>query len=333
MNRDSNKSWLQKLFESFGRPPASIPAAKRWCRMLMRTIALSPLMFMTIASAKLPPQNKAILHGNFAVEAVSVGWFKVLNWNINYGLQLEPISEAIRRENPDIVVLQEADVNARRTKQKNIAEELARRLSFNYAFGIEFEELSQGSKSNPAYHGQAILSRFPIQSSRVLRFTHQSTYWQPRPYLPRWSIFQPRLGGRMALVSTITVGNARFVFYDLHLESQGSDQLRLSQIDEVLSDMKQYPPDACVILAGDFNTDVRSSKVIQKVMEAGLRNVITEGSLSTKPGGAAKDGIFVRGPVQFDSGIAHQNISGSDHFPVSTYLAVRNCFEQKEKQK
>src|SRR5678815_4205325 len=189
--------------------------------MLMRLIALSPLMFITIASARRSSQNDAILHRDFAIEAVSGESFKVLNWNINHGLQLETIREAIRRENPDIVVLQEADVNARRTMRKNIPEELARKLSFNYVFGIEFEELSQGSKSNPAYHGQAILSRFPIRSSRVLRFTHQSTHWQPRPYLPRWAIFQPRLGGRMALAATIAVGNATVVFYDVHLESQG----------------------------------------------------------------------------------------------------------------
>ena len=136
----------------------------------------------------------------------------------------------------------------------------------------------------------------------------------------------------MALVSTISVGNAAVVFYDVHLESRGSDKLRLSQIDEVLSDMEQFPPDACVILAGDFNTDVGQSKLIQKVMQAGLRNVITKGSLSTKPGGAAKDGVFVRGPVQFDSGKVHPDISGSDHFPVSTYLSV-NCLDQQEKQK
>jgi endonuclease/exonuclease/phosphatase family metal-dependent hydrolase len=320
-----------KLFESFAHPPASIPPAKRWWRMLMKSIALSPLMFMTITSAKSPSQDNVILHGSFASGAVGEGRFKVLSWNINYGQQLEAVTDAIRLENPDIVVIQEADVNARRTKQKNIAEELARRLSFNYAFGVEFEELSQGTRSKPAYAGQAILSRFPIRSSRVLRFTHQSTHWQPRPYLPRWSIFQPRLGGRMALVSTITVGNAAVVLYDVHLESRGSDKMRLSQIDEVLSDMEQYPPDACVILAGDFNTDVGRSKLIQKVMQAGLRNVITNGSLSTKPGGAAKDGVFVRGPVQFDSGRVHQDISGSDHFPVSSYLAV-NCLEQKEKR-
>jgi endonuclease/exonuclease/phosphatase family metal-dependent hydrolase len=301
--------------------------------MLMRSIAMmSPVMFLTLLSARSLSQDSATFTESFSTAAGRSGWFKVLSWNINYGLKMEGISEVIRRENPDIVVLQEVDVNTQRTKQKNVAEELARKLSFNYVFGSEFRELAQGSKSKPAYTGQAILSRFPIRSSRILRFTHQSNDWKPRFYLPRWPIFQPRRGGRMALVATIAAGNATVVIYDLHLESQGSDQLRLSQIEEVLSDLGQYPRDTCLIIAGDFNTDVRRSKLIQKVMDAGFHNVITNGSLSTKPEGAAIDGVFARGPVQFDAGKVHQDVRASDHFPISTYLAV-NCLEQQEKRK
>ena len=297
----------------------------------MRWIAVSVLISVTTMSVGPLSQYNAILRGNFSTEPGTSGWFKVLDWNIDRGLQMEGISTLIQRERPDVVLLQEADLNASRTGQKNVAEELARELSFNYVFGIEFEELSQGSSSNPAYHGQAILSRFPIESSRILRFTHQSMHWQPRPYLPRWPVFQPRLGGRMALIAAISVGKATVVLYDLHLESQGSERLRLQQLDEVLADVTQYPSDACVVLAGDFNSDVRRSSLAQKVVHAGFRNVIEEGSLSTKPGGAAKDWVFVRGPVQFDKGTVHQDTSASDHFPISSYLSV-SCFEQQGKQ-
>src|SRR5262249_12213134 len=118
----------------------------------MRWIALSALMFLTTMSMGPLSQHNAIFRGNFSTERAASGWFKVLNWNINRGLQLEGIGTAIERERPDIVLLQEVDMNASRTGQKNVAEELARKLSFNYVFGIEFEELAQGSKSNPAYH-------------------------------------------------------------------------------------------------------------------------------------------------------------------------------------
>jgi hypothetical protein len=55
----------------------------------------------------------------------------------------------------------------------------------NYAFGREFEELSQGSSGSPAYHGQATLSRWPLSNARLIRFREQSHFWRPRWYLPR----------------------------------------------------------------------------------------------------------------------------------------------------
>ena len=296
----------------------------------MRWVGLSVLVFMSVMTMKPLRQDNGILRGSFSTEFESGGGFKILNWNINKGLQGGAIENAIRREKPDVILLQEADVNARRTKQRNVAEELARSLSFNYVFGVEFEELAQGSESSPAFHGQAILSRFPIRSSRILPFTHQSNHWQPRAYLPRWPVFQPRLGGRMALIATVAVGKGTVVFYDLHLESQGSEQLRLQQLDEVLADAAQYPPDTCLVLAGDFNSDLRVSRLKQKVIHAGFRSVI-DGFPSTKAGGAAKDGVFVRGPVQFDRGHVHPDTGASDHFAITSYLSV-SCLEQQGKQ-
>jgi hypothetical protein len=68
----------------------------------------------------------------------------------------------------------------------------------NYAFGREFEELSQGSSGSPAYHGQATLSRWPLSNARLIRFREQSHFWRPRWYLPRSQPFYQHLGGRIA---------------------------------------------------------------------------------------------------------------------------------------
>ena len=101
----------------------------------------------------------------------------------------------------DILILQEADLNARRTHRLNIAEEIARKLQMDYVFGREFQELVQGSKASPAYHGQATLAKWPISNPRLIRFSRQSNFWQPRWFLPRIEPFQERLGGRIALVA------------------------------------------------------------------------------------------------------------------------------------
>lgn len=136
----------------------------------------------------------------------------------------------------------------------------------------------------------------------------------------------------MALVANIEVGATTVVFYDVHLESQGSDSLRLQQIDEVLADASQYPAETCLVLAGDFNFDLRRSTLLQKLIRAGFRSVVTDEPLASNPGGAAKDGVFVRGPIQFDGGKVHQDIRGSDHFPVTAYLAVNSAEKQEKEQ-
>src|SRR5258708_38062811 len=80
---------------------------------------------------------------------------RVVNWNINRGLRLPRIVEFLSATNADLILLQEADLNARRTHHVNIAREISRQLRMNYVFGREFQELTQGSRSSPAYHGQA----------------------------------------------------------------------------------------------------------------------------------------------------------------------------------
>jgi endonuclease/exonuclease/phosphatase family metal-dependent hydrolase len=94
----------------------------------------------------------------------------------------------------DILILQEVDLNARRTHPLNIAETIARKLEMNYVFGREFQELVQGSKDSPAYHGQATLSKWPISIARLIRFSKQSHFWQPHCLLPRIEPFEERLG-------------------------------------------------------------------------------------------------------------------------------------------
>ncbi len=92
---------------------------------------------------------------------------RILSWNIERGQKLSAVADSLKRLAPSVALLQEVDMNARRTGYKNVAEELARRLGMNYFFAAEFEELGQGSRGNPAYHGQAILTALPVTSARI----------------------------------------------------------------------------------------------------------------------------------------------------------------------
>jgi len=247
---------------------------------------------------------------------------RIVDWNIDRGQQLSAVVDFLASANADILILQEADLNARRTHRLNIAEEIAKKLQMDYVFGREFEELVQGSKESPAYHGQATLSRWPISNPRLIRFSQQSHFWRPHWFLPRMEPFQERLGGRIALVAEINVAGTRLLTYNLHLESRGSDQLRLAQIEEVMSDAARQDFQSPVIVAGDLNLDASKDTAAVTFARAGFQDAINAGRTPTTPPrglfepGRRIDWAFVRGPLRADSGRIHGS-KASDHYPIS----------------
>lgn len=161
--------------------------------------------------------TKEIVTGNFAAgrsQLCPPESIRVIDWNIDRGLRLREIVEFLSSQEADVLVLQEVDLNARRTHFLNVAEELARKLRMNYIFGREFQELTQGSRTSAAYHGQATLSRWRLRNPRVIRFRRQSGFWRPRWFLPRTEPFQERLGGRIALVTDIEMFGRTIIVYN-----------------------------------------------------------------------------------------------------------------------
>jgi len=253
---------------------------------------------------------------------------KVVCWNINRGLQLPRIIEFLSRSKADILLLQEADLNARRTHHLNIAREIAKKLQLNYVFGREFQELTQGTRHFPAYHGQATLSRWPLSNARILRFQQQSNFWKPHWFLPEIEPFQERLGGRLALVADANVGEKIIVTYNLHLESRGDDRIRGAQMIETLQDAKRYRADTAVVLAGDLNMDVSAGDVAQAIRRADFQDAFTNQHSPTTAksffvDGRVIDWIFSRGSLRSDNPQVHSLVSGSDHYPLSVTLDFR----------
>ena len=271
-----------------------------------------------------------IVTGNFAPHRSIVSApksLRIVDWNIERGQQLQGVTDFLVGVNADILILQEVDLNARRTHRLNIAETIARKLEMNYVFGCEFQELVQGSKDSPAYHGQATLSKWPISKPRLIRFSRQSRFWQPHWFLPNIEPFQERLGGRIALAAQINVAGRKFVTYNLHLESRGSTGLRISQLGEVLSDATGYGAECPVIVAGDLNTDASKGAVALELARAGFQDAVSSPrSTPTTPahglfeGRRRIDWAFIRGPLRASSGQVHGNVKASDHYPISFTL-------------
>jgi len=253
---------------------------------------------------------------------------RVIDWNIDRGLKLSEITDILGDSNADVFLLQEVDINAYRTHKLNIAQEIARKLRLNYVFGREFVELTQGSRSSPAYHGQATLSRWKISSSSIIRFQRQSDFWKPRWFKPKLQAFQERLGGRIALMSEIDIQGLAIVTYNLHLESRSDDDLRLAQLGEVLHNTMAYDPARLLILAGDLNLNASSPQTSELLARAGFRDAVPTARVATTPHrhllepGRHIDWAFVRGTSHPSAGKVLKSVKASDHYPISFELPL-----------
>lgn len=259
---------------------------------------------------------------------------RVVDWNIDRGLKLSEIIDFLGDSKADVFLLQEVDINAYRTHQLNIAQEIARKLRLNYVFGREFVELTQGSKSSPAYHGQATLSRWKMSNSFIIHFQRQSDFWKPRWFKPRLPAFQERLGGRIALASQINMQGLPILTYNLHLESRSDDDLRLAQLNEVLQHAAAYDPARLLIVAGDLNLNASNPRPSELLTRAGFRDAVPTARVNTTPHrhllepGRHIDWAFVRGSAQPNAGKVLKSVSASDHYPISFELRL-SAAEQK----
>ena len=252
--------------------------------------------------------------------------FRVVDWNINRGLRLTRVIEFLQSCRADLILLQEVDSNARRTHHLDVAREIAQALKMNYVFAREFQELTQGSRLSPAYHGQATLSAWPLSNPRILRFQKQSNFWRPHWFVPEISPFQERIGGRLALVVEAKVADKTIVTYNLHLESKGDDELRCSQLDESFSDARHYDANRPILLAGDLNIDASQGPAAGAITRAHFLDAFANQHVTTRPAhsvldhGRIIDWILTRGPARARRSQVHCSVAGSDHFPLSIDL-------------
>ncbi len=274
------------------------------------------------ASSLAPAFNEVhLLHGG-AVDP-NLTSIRVGTWNIDHGVEIDKVAEAMQTSAADLWLLQEVDWHTARAKQQDVAAGLAERLQFGGAFGIEFEELSQ-ERGRPAYIGQATLTRLPMERSRVLRFQHQSGFWQPHSWLPSSvPLLQRRLGDRIALISELQLKGRRLVVYNAHLESRSAGPIQNHQLDEMLRDSERYPPGTAIILGGDLNTKYLPSIFLHKLEAAGFRSALGEHIERTHAIMMALDWIFVKGPLVVDNGSVRRDIKGSDHYPVYAHITSR----------
>ncbi len=275
------------------------------------------IAFLTALLASTPASLETIQSGEFTPPK-ALDHFRVVDWNIDRGTTLDRIAAALEREHPDLCLLQEVDLFARRSGSRNVAEELARRLKLNYVFVPEWGELGQGNGEQSAYQGQAILTRLPIKNVRFIRFQTQSDFWRPRSYVPNWSLLQRRTGGRVAQVIELALPHGTMVVYNTHLESRSAGRIQSRQLEEILADTHTTP----IILAGDLNTKYNAKSFAVRLREAGWHNMFGDRVPRTHWLVGRLDWILVRGPLQVDDARVLPAEGASDHFPIAGTVSV-----------
>jgi endonuclease/exonuclease/phosphatase family metal-dependent hydrolase len=170
---------------------------------------------------------------------------RVMTYNIQHGagadnkIDLLRTAEAIKREKPDIVALEEVDKGVERTARRDLTSELAALTGMTGYFNNNFH--FQGGE-----YGNAVLTRFPILMETN---TH---YKMIRPNEQR---------GVIQMI--LNVKGRKVVFMVTHIDYRPDDAERLINADQIKEIIKQYQG-MPIFLCGDFN-DMPGSPTYKKM--------------------------------------------------------------------
>lgn len=221
---------------------------------------------------------------NGASKAAARKTLRVIAWNTERGRHWRDgarlIKESAALRDPDVILLGEMDLGMARSSNQHTTREMAGALGMNYAYGVEFLEFTGGELQEReqypgpnqwGYHGNAILSRYPLSNLRMLRFPGIEKWYDGKAYGASESEWiQKRLGGRMALFATVRIGRD-VTLISAHLESSLRDSpARRIQTEMILEELKSYPDDTPVILGGDLN-GIPSESMFESLRGAGFK--------------------------------------------------------------
>ena len=165
---------------------------------------------------------------------------RIMSYNIHHAnppskskegtIDIDAIAKVIGQQSPDIVALQEVDVNTKRSGNMNQAVVLAQKLKMNFYFAKAIDH-------DGGDYGVAILSRFPI--------TDPATYKLPKN-------MEPKAEQRVLAIGTLEVKKGVYIrFASTHLDAQKNDDNRILQVREInkLVSNEKLP----IVIAGDLN--------------------------------------------------------------------------------
>lgn len=234
----------------------------------------------------------------------------VLSYNIHHAnppskpdfIDLQAIADVINKEKPDVVGLQEVDVNIPRSNKQNQAEELAR-LTGMEAFFAKAIDYDGGE------YGIAILSKLPMEHMKNTNLpTATGTGGEPRTLV----------------TAVITLpGGRKILFANTHMDAQRPDTnrfLQINRITEIL--MKETLP---VIVMGDLNA-VPESRIINKLDAHFTRTCVNNCGHTVPQINPRRTIDFIAFTPGAFNVVEHKVIDepyASDHLPVKAVLQLK----------
>ncbi|MBI2343393.1 MAG: endonuclease/exonuclease/phosphatase family protein [Deltaproteobacteria bacterium] len=228
----------------------------------------------------------------------------------------ENLDQAIRQLRllrPDIVALQEVDLDATRTFGIDQSTYLAKALGLPYlATAITWNKrYVPWPYWPPSRHfgrlvsGQAVLSRYPIRTQRVHRFAKPAT----NPVWYNW-FYLDRLAQRV----DIALGSRQATLWNVHLEAfdASTRTVQLAQLAALVHD--DIVTNGLVWVGGDFNTAALASFALS----AGVRSA-TALPIATYPSWeprVALDHLFAIPQLVSQEGGTLPTLACSDHLPI-----------------
>ncbi len=221
--------------------------------------------------------------------------------------RLERVAEILQHHQPDVALLQEVDHDAPRSKNLDLAAELAQRLDFPY-FSVGYNvSLRKGR------YGNATLSRFPVEQEQNIDLS------LPRRIRRGCQYTRLQISGKRSRRRTLGV-------FNLHLGLSVQERSRqVGMIAQAREFAGLDPQEACVV-GGDFNdwrlvlhpvfTDVLGFRC------ATQRGYSVGDGLRTYPGFSprgALDRFYYRGPLKLVSArTCRLRLArvASDHLPI-----------------
>ena len=228
----------------------------------------------------------------------------VLNYNLRFGelASLEQLAEYIKKENPDVVALQEVDVKTNRPavphqNGKDFITELGYHTGMltAYAKTIDF---------SGGYYGIGILSKYPfIKTEKIM--------------LP---MIEGAKEQRAALITDIELPEGKcFTFISTHLDHSTSEvrQAQVKAINKALK-KKRHP----MIIAGDFNGRPDSPE-IKEGMKKWKQACNPDYTIPADNPSAKIDYIFYKPSDRWKTvSSSTPSIDLSDHLPVKVEIEL-----------